>query len=255
MRRTGPRALRHHRRLHRLLPYLLERRGVLSSALLADTKQRLDGGFVPGRVQLCQLLGVPLKSDLVALALLPLRESHALRLCVRVHGDFAAAGGGARSDREPARAAIVPSVVVKQRDVDGFVGLLEVLAVFLHERVDLAVAQPHPERIARDVRLGNLESCMKGPVRVQVEPHVGPAEGIVDQALDARAHCTHTLASVRGVDAEPLQRRRYVEIIGVFQPQSLLPESQRIEITRIALHRVQVRRREHARHRAWARQI
>lgn len=178
MRRTGPRPLRHHLRLHRLLPHLLERRGVLSRALLSDTEQRLDGGLVPGRGQLARLLGVPLKRDLVTLALQLLRETHALRMRVRVHDDFAA-GGGARSGREPARAAIVLLVVVEQRDLDGFFGLLEILAILLQERVDLRVAHTLPERIARDVRLGDLESVVRGPTRVQIEPHVGPAERVV----------------------------------------------------------------------------
>ena len=115
-----------------------------------------------------------------------MRETDTLRVRVRVHDDFAA-GGGARSGREPARAAIVPPVVVAERDLVGALGLLEILGVLLQERVDLRVAQRHPEPIARDVRLGDLESEMEGAARVDAEPKVGPAEGVVHEAVHAPA--------------------------------------------------------------------
>ena len=63
MRHTGPRALRHHRRRHRLLPRLLERRGVLSPALaLSDFERPRDGVLIRSRVQLELLRGVPLSA-------------------------------------------------------------------------------------------------------------------------------------------------------------------------------------------------
>ena len=61
----------------------------------------------------------------------------------------------------------------------GFTALGVLLVPLLQARVDLRVAQTLPERIARDVRLGDLESVVRGPTRVQIEPHVGPAERVV----------------------------------------------------------------------------
>ena len=53
-----------------------------------------------------------------------------------------------------------------------------------------------------------------------------------------------------GLDAELLERRRDVEVMGILQPQSLLLKHQPVEVASAAIHRVQVRRREHERHRA-----
>ena len=255
MRHTRPRALRHHPRRHRLLPHLLERRGgrgFLSPALaLSDIERPRDVVLVRSRVQLALLRGVPLKRDDVALALQLLRETHALGVEVRVHRDVAA-GGGARSGREPARAAIVvPLVVVAQADL---VGPLEIIGVLLQERVDLRVAQRHPEPIARDVRLGDLTSEVRGAVGVDVETKIGPAEGVVHEAVHAAAQLSRTREAVVGLDPELLERRRYVDIASVLQSQSLLLEYKPVEVARVVLHRVQLRRREHG-HRAWAPQI
>ena len=252
-RRTGPRPLRHHLRLHRLLPHLLERRGVPSRALLSDTKQRLDGGLVPGRGQLARLLGIPLKRDRVTLALQILRETHALRMRVCVHDDFAE-GGGARSGREPARAAIVPLVVVAQRDLDGRLldGLVKVLFVFLEDLVDAGVGNRLPEHISRDVLLGHLERVRS--FRVERQPHPGAADGVVDEAKRAHADLRSTRAAVGERNAELLQRRPHVQVLRIREPDALFFEGEPVEVARVVPHRTQVRRREQG-HRAWARQI
>ena len=222
MRRTGQRALRHHLRRHRLLPHLLERRGVLSRALLADVEQRRDGVLVRTRGQLAHVLRVPPKRDLVALALQLLPDAHALRVRVRVHDDLAV-GGGARSGREPARAVIVP-LVVAQADLVVGLGLLEIPGVLPQQRVNLRVAHRHPERIARDVLLGDLKSEVGRAARVDAEPKVGPAVGVVHEAVHAPAQLIRTGEAVVGLDAEPLERRRDVQVTRILQSQSLLLE-------------------------------
>ena len=253
MRRTGPRALRHHLLRHRLLPHLLERRGVPSRALLADVEQRRDCVLIRPRGQLAHVLGVPPKRDLVALALQLLRETHALRMRVRVHDDFAA-GGRARSGREPARAAIVPVVVIAERDLDGRLldGLVEVLFVFPEDLVDAGVGNRLPEHVSRDVLLGHLERVR--PFRVERQPHPVAADGVVDEAKRAHADLRSTRAAVGERNAELLQRRPHVQVLRIREPDALFLEGEPVEVARVVPHRTQVLRREHG-HRAWARKI